>query len=128
MNIEREVTDLLQVSISVFILSLILVSENSEFNENQLLLSGLVFLILFTFVHIILVQLNGITIDQSRIFAYVAIIPLLTIIIGLLSYDRENPNGFWDGIGLSYSTILVISLLGLIAASILSIFSKRAKI
>jgi hypothetical protein len=101
-NIEREVTDLLQVSISVFILSLILVSENSEFNENQLLLSALVFLILFTFVHI--------------------------IIIGLLSYDRENPNGFWDGIGLSYSTILVISLLGLIAASILSIFSKRAKI
>jgi hypothetical protein len=128
MNVEREVTDLLQVSLSVFILSLILISENSEFSENTLLFSGLTLLVLLTFVHIILVQLDVITVDHSRFFALAAIIPLLMTLIGFLGYDLQDPNGFWDDIGISFTAIFTISILSLITVTIISIFSKRAEI
>lgn len=126
MKIEREVTDILQVTLSAFILSLILVSDNSDFKDNEMLFIGLFMLILGTFTHIILVQLEILTLQHSIVFSYVGIFSTLITLIGYIQYDIAEVVGFWDNMSLSYSIILNFSLVVLIIASVIAPRTKRA--
>ncbi len=126
MKIEREVTDILQVTLSAFILSLILVSDKSDFKENEVLFIGLIMLILGTFIHIILVQLEILSLQLSLTFSYVGILSTLIIIIGYIQYDKAEVVGFWDDIGLSYSLIFNFSIVVLIIVSLIVPRTKRA--
>ncbi|MFV2016369.1 MAG: hypothetical protein ACC656_13135 [Candidatus Heimdallarchaeota archaeon] len=126
MRIEREITDTLQIALSVFILSLIFLSEKSKFKGNEFLFIGLIIITLGTFIHIILVQLEALSLLSSRYFAYLGIIGTLITVIGYIQYDKSEFAGFWDNIGLSYVTVFNLSLIILVITSIISPQTKRA--
>ena len=126
MKIEREVTDILQVTFSAFILSLILLSDNSDFKDNEMIFIGLIMLILGTFTHIILVQLEILSLQLSLVFSYVGIFSALITLIGYIQYDKEEVAGFWDDIGLSYSFIFNFSSAVLITVSLMVPRTRRA--
>lgn len=126
MKIEREVTDILQVTFSAFILSLILLSDNSDFKDNEMIFIGLIMLILGTFTHIILIQLEILSLQLSLVFSYVGIFSALITLIGYIQYDKAEVAGFWDDIGLSYSFIFNFSSVVLITVSLMVPRTKRA--
>ncbi|MCE7734392.1 MAG: hypothetical protein GPJ54_05900 [Candidatus Heimdallarchaeota archaeon] len=126
MKIEREVTDVLQVTISAFILSLILVSDNSGFKNNEIIFIGLIMLVLGTFTHIILVQLEILSLQLSIVFSYLGILSAIITVIGYFQYDMLEASGFWDDIGLTYSIIFNFSVIVLVIVSFFVPQTKRA--
>ncbi len=127
MIIERDVIDVLLITISTMILSLILVSENSEFEGNEIIMVGLTLTILITFSHIILLQLEVINPQIGKGFSISTIFTSIMTFIGYLSYDLVDTEGIWNDLGISYEFLFVGSLLLLLISSGLSLFSEQVK-
>lgn len=127
MNIERDVTDVIQITFSTLILSLILISENSEFEGNETIIIGLFLTILITFFHIIFIQLKIINPQFSKGFSISTLITTIIAIIGYFNYDLVDTEGVWENIGLSYNSLFIGSLIILFLASIVTLFSEQVK-
>lgn len=127
MIIERDVIDVLLITISTMILSLILVSENSEFAGNELIIVGLTLTILITFFHIILLQLKVINLQISKGFSISTLLTSITAFIGYLRYDKVDTEGIWDDLGISYNILFTSSIFLLLISSVLSLFSEQVK-
>ena len=127
MIIERDVVDTIQITLSTLILSLVMVSDNAEFEGNQLIIVGLTLTIIISFSHLIFQQLQIINPQISKGFSISTVVTSLIATIGYIDYDLVDTDGFWDNLGISYNNLFAVSILLLLVSSVLNLYSKQVK-
>lgn len=126
--IEREVTDLISITSSIFCLSLIIFSANAKFEDNMLIIVGLVSISLINFLHIIFVQLDMSNKAISGGFSGASSVALIFAIIGKFNYTNEEWDGFWNKLHLEYNHMFFIGFFVLIVFALLSFIAEPLKI
>ena len=118
---EREVTDIIQVTLSISLASIFLFSPEYSYSSYQLSIISLTLLAVIAFAHNTFTQLRMMSLNLSKITAEVSIVILLLAFVGLYQKRPNDWDAFWDNIGLNINVIFIIGYLLLSIAVILSV-------
>ena len=119
--VEREITDIVQVTLSIFLASIYLFSKEYSYSSNQLSIISLILLAVIAFVHNTFTQLRMMTSNLSKITAGFSVIILMFSFIGLYQKQPDDWDAFWKNLGLSIGVILFIGYSVLTIAIVLSV-------
>lgn len=105
--IEREVTDLLQVSLSIMLASVYIFSIDNSVSEFPIVIYSMISIALLAFIHTILTQLKMISSEKSKLIAIFSLALLIPGLIGLVQDRPEDWGSFWQKLNLKVEFVLI---------------------